>query len=154
MKDIRFVQDSEQEMFFNWIKPKRSTAHSAGYDFFAPYAFVIPARDSITINTHTKAIMPDNIVLMMYPRSGLGFKHRVSLANTVGVIDSDYYSDAPGKGCIHVKLYNPTDTDIKIEEGKAYCQGIFTQFFTTEGDDADGERNGEGFGSTDKNKNE
>lgn len=150
MKGIEFVQDAEQEMFFKWIKPKRATAHSAGYDFFAPYGFVIPARDSITINTHIKAKMPDNVVLMMYPRSGLGFKHGVHLANTVGVIDSDYYSDEPGKGCIHVKLCNPTDQDILIEEGKAYCQGIFTPFFTTEDDDAKGDRNGEGFGSTDK----
>ena len=149
---ICFVQDAEQEMFFKWIKPKRSTANSAGYDFFAPYTFSIPAHGSITVNTHTKVKMPKNIVFMMYPRSGLGFKHGIHLANTVGVIDSDYHSDVPGKGVINVKLCNPTDEDILIEEGKAYCQGIFTVFFTTDDDDATGDRNGEGFGSTDKNK--
>jgi len=147
---IRFVQDAEQEMWYKWIAPKRSTKNSAGYDFFAPYQFSIPAHGSIVINTHTKAVMPPNVVLMLYPRSGLGFKYGVGLANTVGVIDSDYYSDDPGKGVIHVKLCNPTDDDILIEEGKAYCQGIFTQFLVTDDDAASGDRNGNGFGSTDR----
>lgn len=152
MSTIKFVEDQEAELFYKWIKPRRSTKHSAGYDFFAPYTFVIPPRGSVTINTHTKAIMPENVVLMMFPRSGLGFKHGIHLANTVGVIDADYYSDVPGKGCINVKLCNPTDEEILIEEGKAYCQGVFMPFFTTDDDDAKGARNGEGFGSTDKNK--
>ena len=149
MKGIKFVQDAEQEMFFSWIKPRRATAHSAGYDFFAPYPLCVPAHGELTVNTHVKAMMPENVVLMMYPRSGLGFKYGVRLANTVGVIDSDYYSDVPGKGVIKVKLCNPGDADINIEEGKAYCQGIFTVFFTTEDDDATGDRDGDGFGSTD-----
>ena len=148
--DIYFVKEQEQEMFYKWKKPQRSTANSAGYDFFAPYPFSIPAHGSITINTHTKAHMPPRLVLLIVPRSGLGFKYGVHLANTVGVIDSDYFSDAPGKGVINVKLINPTDEDILIEEGKAYCQGIFMPFYTTDDDDASGDRNGEGFGSTDK----
>ena len=148
--EIKFVQDQEQEMFFKWIKPRRATAHSAGYDFFAPFPICIPPHGEFTVNTHIKAKMPDNVVLMMYPRSGLGFKYGVRLANTVGVIDSDYYSDVPGKGVIKVKLVNPSDDIINIEEGKAYCQGIFMPFFTTDDDDATGDRDGDGFGSTDK----
>ena len=147
--EIRFVNAYASDA---WIKPKRATRGSAGYDFFATETVVIPAKGDVVIDTGTKVKMPEGVFFAIYPRSGLGFKHRIQLANTVGVIDSDYYSEEPGKGVIKAKLYNPTDHDVVIEAGKAYCQGIFQPYLLTSDDDSDGisrNRNGDGFGSTD-----
>ena len=91
-------------------------------------------------------------VLGLYPRSGLGFKYRLQLNNTVGIIDSDYYN-SDNEGHIFVKLSNEGDKEIKILRGNAFCQGIFMQYGITEDDKVETSRNG-GFGSTDKNKKE
>lgn len=158
MEGVRFVKDpgwDEANPEQEWEKPRRATQNSAGYDFFAPTQIVIDPGESVTIKTYTKVKMPPNITLLMVPRSGLGFKYGIRLANTVGVIDADYYSDEPGKGCISVKLFNPSNEVVFIEKGKAYCQGIFVTYATVEDEDGNfAERNGEGFGSTDKNTKE
>ena len=132
------------------LLPKRSTSGSAGYDFFTDATFEIPAHGSVLIDTGIKVKMEPGWFLMIVPRSGLGFKYRVSLWNTVGIIDSDYYSDEPGKGVIKARLYNPSDENVKIERGKAYMQGIFLPFGILQDDNVTTDRNGEGFGSTDK----
>lgn len=91
--------------------------------------------------------MEDGWVLQCYPRSGLGFKYHLSLSNTVGIVDSDYfYSD--NEGHIFCKIYNGGDKTVAIEKGDGFMQGIFTQFGITEDDNATAIRNG-GFGSTD-----
>lgn len=132
--------------------PRRSTTGSAGYDFFlnggSPVE-LLPG-ESVVIDTHVKIKLRDDLCLMIYPRSGHGFKYGIRLANTVGVIDSDYYSDEPGKGVIKIKLVNGGNDTVHIKSGDAVAQGIITHFFTTDDDDASGERNGEGFGSTDR----
>ena len=131
--------------------PQRATSGSAGYDFFANEKIIINPNDSVVIDTHVKADIDEGWFLMVVPRSGLGFKYRVSLANTVGIIDSDYFSIEPEKGVVKVKLYNPGDVAIEIPKGKAFAQGIFVPFGITEDDcPASEERNGNGFGSTDK----
>ena len=87
-------------------------------------------------------------VLKCYPRSGLGFKYRSELNNTVGIIDSDYfYSD--NEGHMFMKLTNDSKEGKTLEVGQSegMVQGIFMQYGITEDDDADGVRNG-GFGST------
>lgn len=149
----QWEKDSEMDnVFLEEMKmPQRSTVLSAGYDFFAPYSFTIPSKGSYVVPTGLRVNFFDpNFFLALYPRSGMGFKHRISLSNTVGIIDADYfYSD--NEGHIMVKLYNPNHYDIKIEKGDAYCQGIFQMFGLT-CDDSDYEkkiRNG-GFGSTSK----
>lgn len=130
--------------------PRRSTTGSAGYDFFLNGdSFDLAPGDSIVIDTHIKIKMRPDLCLMMYPRSGHGFKYGIRLANTVGIIDSDYYSDVPGKGVIKIKLVNGGNNMVHIESGDAIAQGIITHFFVTDDDSATGDRNGEGFGSTD-----
>lgn len=144
----KFVADKGYERI---VMPRRSTKGSAGYDFFANEKITIMPGDSVVVDTHVKADIDPDWVLMLFPRSGLGFKFGMRLANTVGVIDSDYYSDEPGKGVIKAKLVNPSGVAVEIPKGKAFMQGIFMPFGITE-DDAPGdiERNGNGFGSTDK----
>ena len=94
--------------------------------------------------------MEEGWVLSLYPRSGLGFKYRLQLNNTVGIIDSDYfYSD--NEGHIMARITNDSNEDkvLQVQQGTGFMQGIFTQFGITTDDDADGVRNG-GFGSTTK----
>lgn len=128
--------------------PKRATTGSAGYDIYAPYNITIPPKQTVKIPTGIKINLDEDKFLAIYPRSGLGFKYKMQLYNTVGIIDSDYiYSD--NEGHIWVKFFNdsPDNKTIEIKQGEAMCQGIIQQFFKTDDDKANGERNG-GFGST------
>lgn len=127
--------------------PQRATAGSAGYDFFAPLDFALAPGETVRIPTGVRAQIQPGWVLMLFPRSGLGFKYRVQLNNTVGVVDSDYF-DARNEGHIFVKLYNGGDRPLRVEAGEAFAQGVFLPFGITEDDAADGVRTG-GFGSTD-----
>ena len=130
--------------------PKRATIGSAGYDFFAPFGFKLEVGETIKIPTGIRVLLDDDKFLAIYPRSGLGFKYRVQLDNTVGIIDSDY-SQSDNEGHIFIKLTNDgkANKSININSGDAIAQGIIQQYFITEDDAATGRRNG-GFGSTDK----
>ena len=128
--------------------PRRATAGSAGYDFTAPAETVIPAGESALIPTGIRAEMEPGWVLVLFPRSSLGFKTGLRLSNTAGVIDSDY-ARAKNEGHIMVKLRNPSGSPVVIGRGERFCQGIFLPYGTAEEDGAFTEREG-GFGSTGK----
>ena len=131
------------------ILPKRATSGSAGYDFFTPVKIELAPGESLSVPTGIRARIDEGWVLMLYPRSGLGFKYGMKLANTVGVIDSDYYF-SDNEGHIIAKITNTSaDKTITVEAGKGFIQGVFTPFGITVDDEADGVRNG-GFGSTTK----
>ena len=144
------VANDERLNCYDDIKlPKRATVGSAGYDFFAPYEFTLKPGEEITVPTGIRAEIDPSYVLMIFPRSGLGFKYRLSLNNTVGIIDSDYFN-SDNEGHIMVRLTNcSTDKTLTVEAGKGFAQGIFMPYGITVDDDADGIRNG-GFGSTTK----
>lgn len=128
--------------------PKRATAGSAGYDFFAPEEFTLAPGETIKIPTGIRVEMEADWVLKCYPRSGLGFKYRLQLNNTVGIIDSDYfYSD--NEGHILAKVTNDTNEGktLVIPADTGFMQGIFVEYGITVDDDATAVRNG-GFGST------
>lgn len=136
---------------YNAIKlPKRATKGSAGYDIFAPYDITIPPQGTVKIPTGIRVFLNDNRFLAIYPRSGLGFKYKMQLFNSVGVIDTDY-SGSDNEGHIWCKFYNdsPDGKTITIKQGEAMCQGIIQQFFKTDDDETNGIRNG-GIGSTTK----
>ena len=126
--------------------PRRATAGSAGYDFFSPLAFSLAPGECLRIPTGVRARIDDGWVLMLFPRSGLGFKYRLQLNNTVGIVDADYFG-ARNEGHIFIKLTNAGDRRVSVETGEAFAQGVFLPFGLTEDDDARGERTG-GFGST------
>jgi len=127
--------------------PRRATAGSAGYDFFAPAAFALEPGGTIRIPTGVRARIDAGWVLLLFPRSGLGFKYRLQLNNTVGVIDADYFG-AENEGHMFIKLTNAGDRPLRVAAGEAFAQGIFLPFGLTCDDDAAGLRTG-GFGSTD-----
>ena len=130
--------------------PKRATSGSAGYDFYSPIAINLAPSHTIKIPTGIRCKMNEDWVLKLYPRSGLGFKYRLQLNNTVGIIDSDYfYSD--NEGHIMAKITNDTNEgkNVSLEAGNGFIQGVFVQYGITEDDHVENTRNG-GFGSTDK----
>lgn len=130
--------------------PKRATSGSAGYDFFAPVDISLNPGQTIKIPTGIRAQMNEDWVLMLFPRSGLGFKFRLQLNNTVGIIDSDYYF-SDNEGHIFAKITNDSNENktVEIKSGAGFIQGLFVPFGITEDDDTKEARNG-GFGSTDK----
>ena len=130
--------------------PARATKFSAGYDFVSPLTFTLNPGETIKIPTGIRCGMNTDWVLMIYPRSGLGFKYQICLANTIGVVDADYYF-SNNEGHIFVKLVNRGDKSVHINLGDAFAQGIFMEYGITEDDRVETSRNG-GFGSTDKNK--
>ncbi len=143
------TDDADIHRIYEEIRlPKRATAGSAGYDFYTPFPIVLEPGQIVKIPTGIRVEMEENWVLKCYPRSGLGFKYRLQLNNTVGIIDSDYfYSD--NEGHIFVKLTNDTREEkvVEVEAGKGFMQGIFVEYGITVDDDVTAVRNG-GFGST------
>lgn len=145
-----FDRSDGVQVYQDILLPHRATSGSAGYDFYAPLDFELKCGETIKIPTGIRAKIDEGWVLMIYPRSGLGFKYRLQLNNTVGVIDADYYG-AANEGHIFIKLTNDGNEGktLLVKKGEAFAQGIFTPFGITVDDDSDGVRTG-GFGSTDK----
>lgn len=128
------------------VLPRRSTVNSAGYDFVSPVDFELEPNKEILIPTGIRCKMDGDWTLMIYPRSSIGFNYKVSLANTTGIIDSDYFY-ANNEGHIMVKLVNRGDKLFSVDKGYKIVQGVFLPYGITVDDDANGERHG-GFGST------
>ena len=133
--------------------PIRKTKYSAGYDIEAAEDTVVPSfkkgMNPTLIKTGIKAYMQDDEVLMLYNRSSNPKKKGLVLANSVGVIDKDYYGNVDNDGHIMFAFYNIKDEDITIKKGEAIGQGVFQKYLVTDDDEAQGERKG-GFGSTSK----
>ncbi len=150
LDDFSLNEDEIKEIYNQLKLPKRATKGSAGYDFYTPILFQLNPGETIKIPTGIRCEMNPRWVLMIYPRSGLGFKFRLQLNNTVGVIDSDYfYSD--NEGHIFIKITNDSNEGkiVEVKAGQGFAQGIFMQYGIVEDDDTVEERNG-GFGSTTK----
>lgn len=175
LKDIQDIDTTLREMYNDIKLPKRATTGSAGYDFFLPFGISIDVGGMLIIPTGIRSKIKDNKHLQLHPRSGQGFKYHLIFANTVGIVDSDYYnSDNEGHIMIEIiydgfrndslgyinipdnngnkKLYEFNKLDIPryidFDKGTGICQGIFVDYDLTENDDTNEIRNG-GFGSTD-----
>lgn len=142
------TKDKVLEVYESIKLPKRATKKSAGYDIYMPVTVTLEPAKTTKIPTGIRVKMRDDYVFMVYPRSGLGFKYRLQLNNTVGVIDADYY-DSDNEGHIFIKITNDTNENktVTMEAGTAFSQGIFMQYGITEDDDVETLRNG-GLGST------
>ena len=127
--------------------PQRATKHSAGYDFYSPIDITITPKTMQMIWTDVKAQFEEDEVLLLCVTSGMG-KHGIMLANTIGVIDCDYYSNISNDGNLGFRLYNFSDQEYVIKAGDKIGQGIFTKFLTvTNEKEITNERVG-GYGST------
>ncbi len=133
--------------------PVRKTKYSAGYDIEAAEDTVIPSfkkgMNPTLIKTGLKAYMQDDEMLLLYNRSSNPKKKGLIMANSVGVIDKDYYGNPDNDGHFMFAFYNIKDEDILVKKGEAIGQAIFQKYLVTDDDVAEGERVG-GFGSTNK----
>ena len=133
--------------------PIRKTKYSAGYDIEAAEDVIIPSfkkgMNPTLIKTGIKAYMQDDEVLYLYNRSSNPKKKGLILANSVGVIDKDYYGNPDNDGHIMFAFYNIKDEDVEIKKGEAVGQAVFQKYLVVDNDNAEGERIG-GFGSTNK----
>ena len=133
--------------------PVRKTKFAAGYDFEAAEDCIIPSfkkgMKPTLIKTGIKAYMQDDEVLILANRSSNPGKKGLILANSIGVIDKDYYGNEDNDGHIMFAFFNVKDEDIEIKKGDCIGQGMFQKYLVTDDDSAAGERTG-GFGSTSK----
>lgn len=140
-----------EKMYEDLELPVRATSGSAGYDFKAPFGFVLGQGQTAKIPTGIRAKIEEGWWLGCFPRSGLGFKYRFQLDNTIGVIDSDYYY-SDNEGHIFVKVTNDSkqrDKTLAVQAGDKFVQGIFVPYGITYSDNVAEVRNG-GMGSTGK----
>lgn len=173
-----------EDSYNDIILPSRATPGSAGYDFFLPFSEIcLGPNDTVIIPTGIKCKLDERFMLQLYPRSSHGIKHRISLANTVGIIDSDYYNNEDNEGHIMVALHNNCDLDgiplvkvthpitgehsvtidvrskefqarlFNITPGTAFCQGIIVPYGTIIADTPRSDKRKGGIGSTTESSN-
>lgn len=129
--------------------PKRKTKQSAGYDIESAVNVVITPGETKLIPTGLKAYMCENEWLGIYIRSSIAVKYGIILANSVAVIDSDYYNNPDNEGHIMIALMNTSEMPYTVKKGDRIAQGIFHQYYKVDNDSADDDRTG-GIGSTGK----
>ena len=139
--------DNTADGYEDIVLPRRMTEGSAGYDFSLPLDIDIPSGKTVKVATGVRSVIEDGCVLVIAPRSSLGFKYGLALSNTVAIVDSDY-SKADNEGHIFLSLVNRGDKDLHFEKGTRIAQGIFLPYGTVCGDDVSAKRTG-GIGSTD-----
>lgn len=145
----RIIRDKDDEYKTCLKLPKRSTAKSAGYDFYAVNDVTCKSHEITMVPTGIKAKMEDDETLLLFNRSSNPKKKGLIILNGVGVIDADYYGNRDNDGEIAGLFYNMRDEDVEIAAGEKIMQGIFVKYEKTEDDEAEGERSG-GWGSTGK----
>ena len=132
--------------------PIRKTLHSAGYDIEAAEDIVIPMYKPgikpTLIPTGLKAYCCDDECILLLNRSS-GPKKGFVLANSIGLVDSDYYGNPDNDGHFYFAYFNCSDHDIEVKKGDAIGQVVFTKYLVCDDDNSFGKRIG-GFGSTDK----
>lgn len=145
-EDLSKLTNIENDIYKDIKMPIRATSGSAGYDFYCPIDVTLKKGESIKIPTGIRCKIDDGYVLMLYPRSSLGFKYQMCLLNTVGIIDSDYYN-ADNEGHIIVGIVNRGDNDLTIKANDRFVQGIFAKYYLANEEENTNMRHG-GFGST------
>lgn len=146
-KDVeKFDNEIDTELIYKDLKlPTRSTKHSAGYDFVAPFTFKVEKNKKYIIPTGIKCEMSEDKVLLCFSRSSYGFKYGFRLLNSTGIIDADFYNNSDNEG--HIMLGFMTDEDMMIMKGSKLFQAVITKFYITEDDNSTEDRKG-GIGST------
>lgn len=129
--------------------PKRATKTSVGYDFYSPIDAVIKPKESLLIWTNVKAMFEPDVALVLAVTSGMG-KHNITLANAIGVIESDYYGNISNDGNLGFRLYNFGNEDYVIKKGDKIGQGLFFHFLTVDNEVPPTAQRTGGFGSTNK----
>lgn len=130
--------------------PVRADDGSAGYDFYSPVSVNISPGEKVTIWTDVKSYMGSDEVLKIYPRSSMGIKFNVSLANTTGIIDSSYYNNPDNDGNIGICIINNSQDIYSVSEGDRIGQGIFQKFLVADNDSVLNDKRTSGIGHSGK----
>ena len=148
----QFKKDvSDDKELYNKIElPQRSTNHSAGYDIKSIESGIIKPGESKIFKTGIKVCMNEDEVFFIITRSSMGFKYNVTLANSVGVIDSDFYNNEENEGHFAIKLINHGDKDFEVNVGDRIGQGIFIKYLTVDNEEKIDKKRKGGIGSTNK----
>ena len=138
------------ELYNSIELPKRSTMKSAGYDIKSIESGIVKPGEAKSFKTGLKVCMNPDEVLYIYSRSSQGYKYNVCLANSVGVIDSDFYNNPSNEGHFQVRLINLGTEDYEVNIGDRIAQGVFMKYLTVDDEEEiKNERSG-GLGSTNK----
>lgn len=124
VEDRCFQTVSTQQNKEDIYLPLRATRTSAGYDFFAVQDLYIKPGKTAKFWTDIKVYLQPDEVLLMVPRSSIGIKRDLMLANTVGVIDSDYYNNPDNEGNIAICLRNLKDSIQYSGDGLINVMGL------------------------------
>ena len=146
---IRGFEKVTEYANIDFLLPVRKTKCSAGYDFYLPEDVVLKPCQVNIVPTGVKAYMQDTEYLGVHLRSSIAMKMCLTMINSQGIIDSDYYNNDDNEGHIKLLIYNLNDHDIKLSKGERVAQGIFYPFLLADGDtESQKETRGGGFGST------
>lgn len=140
------VENKRKNKYYH--EPTRGTKNSAGYDFYAPDEYIVKPNEIVKIWTDVKAYMQPNEFLMLNVRSSMGGKFM--LANTIGIIDSDYYGNVDNDGNICFMLKNISEQTQIIKKESRFGQGIFMNYLKTDKDNFIHKERSGGFGSSNK----
>ena len=145
---FEIVEDNFKKNDLDNIKlPTRATSGSNAYDFYSPTSLIIIHGEMVVVWTDIKVKLDEGKVLLLFPRSSIGIKKHIMLANTTGVIDSDYYSNENNDGNIGLALYNYGKDNAIIEKGERVMQGLITSSYLCDNDNVTIKRKG-GIGSS------
>ena len=145
-KDI----SDDEKLYESYSLPKRSTKNSAGYDIASLEEYTLKPGEAHIFVTGLKVTMNSDEVLYLYGRSSFGYKYNITLANSVGVIDSDFYNNIDNEGHFKVKLINHGDKDFEVKVGDRIAQGVFMKYLTVDDEEAITNVRTGGIGSTNK----
>ncbi|MBR2246459.1 MAG: hypothetical protein IJ880_05460 [Bacilli bacterium] len=140
MREFQLVKDNfrkKENNYDNFKLPQRATEKSSGYDFFNNLNkdIVVKAGEKYTYWTDIKYVsQARQEFLMIIPRSSLGIKKDMRLANTVGDIDIDYANNISNDGNIAICIKNDGTEDLVIPKGQAIAQGIIVNFNIVDND--------------------
>lgn len=134
-RGFEVVETSKKKHDVDIKLPIRSDDGSAGYDFYSPTSVDIAPGEKATIWTDIKSYMLKDEVLKIYPRSSMGIKFGVSLANTTGIIDSSYYENPDNDGNIGICIVNNSKDTYSVSAGDRIGQGIFQKYLVADNDD-------------------
>lgn len=147
LKNSGWNLDVTKEIYDSIKLPARKTRYSAGHDFHMPFGIKIPAGCSINIPTGIRCKMTNNYVMCIFPRSSLGIKKNMFIANTIPVVDADYYMNGENEGHIFICIKNCGDKTLELNAGEAFAQAVFVEYGVADNGDIEEERTG-GIGST------
>lgn len=137
-----------QKLHSDAVVPEYATPGAACFDLVTVEGGKVYPGESCSFGTGLAFEIPDGHVLMVYSRSGHGFKHHIRLVNTTGVIDSDY------RGEVRVGLYNDGESVFRVEPGDRIAQAMVIPVdrvgFKVVDSLSSTERGAGGFGSTGK----